>query len=164
MFLLVLGSLVLGFLVIAWAGRASHKPVAEPAAAVPEGGEAFEGLSLPELERLCTHLLEEVGLVVNACTRSGARDLEISALNPQPIVGGDYLVRCVLAAPGQLVGAGEVSGLGDSVRAERAAKGIFITTGFFAEDVQKIQEGPPLELINRRRLQELLDAHPRAVA
>lgn len=163
MFLLVLASLVLGFLVIAWAGRASHKPVAEPAAALPEDGGGFESLTLPQLERLCTHLLEEVGLVVNACTRSGARDLEISALNPQPIVGGDYLVRCVLAAPGQLVSASEVSALGDSVRAERAAKGIFITTGFFAEDVQKIQEGPPLELINRRRLQELLDAHPIAV-
>jgi hypothetical protein len=159
MFLLVVVSLLIGFLVIAWAGRAAHRPVAEPEAAQPGRGEALDGLSLADLERLCTQLLAEVGLVVNTCARSGPRDLEISALNPQPIIGGDYLIRCVLAPPGQLVGAGEVSALGDSVRAERAAKGIFITTGYFAEDVQKIQEGPPLELINRRRLQELLDAH-----
>ncbi len=164
MFLLVLVSLLIGFLVILWAGRASHRPAAEPEAALPPSGESFDGLTLAQLERLCTHLLEEVGLVVSACTCSGPRDVELSALNPQPIVGGDYLVRCLLAAPGQLVSAREVSALGDSVRAERAAKGIFITTGYFAEDVQKIQEGPPMELINRRRLQELLDAHHIAVA
>ena len=164
MFLLVVLSLLIGFLVIAWAGRAAHKPTAEREAALPVDGGTLEGLTLAHLERLCTHLLEEVGLVVNACTRTGARGLEISALNPQPIVGGDYLVRCVLAAPGQLVSASEVSALGDSVRAERAAKGIFITTGYFAEDVQKIQEGPPMELINRRRLEELLDTHHIAVA
>jgi restriction endonuclease Mrr len=46
--------------------------------------------------------------------------------------------------------------LRDQVKGEQAAKGIFITTGFFAEETSKATEGPPLELINANRLAELI--------
>lgn len=38
-------------------------------------------------------------------------------------------------------------------------KGIFITTGFFSQEVDKIAEGAPVELINRDRLAELLEEY-----
>ena len=38
-------------------------------------------------------------------------------------------------------------------------KGIFITTGFFSQEVDKIVEGAPVELINRDRLADLLEEH-----
>ena len=38
-------------------------------------------------------------------------------------------------------------------------KGIFMTTGYFSQEVDKILEGAPVELINRDRLADLLEEH-----
>jgi restriction endonuclease Mrr len=56
-----------------------------------------------------------------------------------------------------------VNALRDQVKGEQAAKGIFITTGYFAEETSKVVEGPPLELINAKRLAELIHDYRLAV-
>jgi restriction endonuclease Mrr len=81
--------------------------------------------------------------------------LEVAAVNPQPITGGDYLVHCTHPENG-FVASMQVNALRDQVKGEQASKGIFITTGFFAEETSKVAEGPPIELINAKRLEELI--------
>jgi hypothetical protein len=108
-----------------------------------------------DFERLCLALVEEMGLVVSSYVRNGPRELEIAAVNPQPITGGDFVVHCTHPEDG-FVGAARVNILRDQVKGEQAAKGIFITTGFFAEETSKVAEGPPLELINAKRLAGLM--------
>ena len=50
----------------------------------------------------------------------------------------------------------EIQKFAGALQGQRATKGIFITTGFFSEEVPKLVEGPPLELINGQRLRQIL--------
>ncbi|HLC21542.1 MAG TPA: restriction endonuclease [Candidatus Methylomirabilis sp.] len=156
MFLLVLFSLAMGFLLIAVLVFAKpSRPAVEPEGRRPEAASGFAHLTMTDFERLCLALVEEMGLVVSSYVRNGPRELEIAAVNPQPITGGDFVVHCTHPEDG-FVGAARVNILRDQVKGEQAAKGIFITTGFFAEETSKVAEGPPLELINAKRLRELM--------
>lgn len=121
----------------------------------PPGGIA--GLAMPQFERLCLKLLEEMGLVVDQVSRPSERELDIQAVNPQPVTGGDYLVHCILVEADEPVHPSRVAALADTVKGERATKGILITTGYFTEEVAKRLEGPPVELINGQRFAQLLN-------
>ena len=156
MFLLVLLSLAMGFFLIAVLGFAKpSRPAVEREGRRPEAASSFAHLTMADFERLCLALVEEMGLVVSSYVRNGPRELEIAAVNPQPITGGDFVVHCTHPEDG-FVGAARVNILRDQVKGEQAAKGIFITTGFFAEETSKVAEGPPLELINAKRLRDLM--------
>lgn len=159
---LVVASILLGFLLIVLAGRsgAGRQPAEAASSQEKDAGIlALEGLDLPRFERLCVRLLEELGLVINAQVQRGEREVEISAVNPQPVIGGDFLILCVLSPDGHPVDAASVIALSDAVRAERAAKGILITNGYFSEEATKVGEGAPVECINARRFRELLESH-----
>jgi hypothetical protein len=123
-----------------------------------------ESLSLAQFEALCIRLLEELGLVINGPVRRREQEIEISAVNPQPIIGGDVLIHCVLAREARPVNAHAVQVLADTVKADGDAKGILITNGYFAEEVGKLSEGPPIELINASRLRKLLEDHQISLA
>ncbi len=156
MFLLVLLSIAIGFFLIALLVFAKpSRPAVEREGRRPEAASSFAHLSMEDFERLCLTLVEEMGLVVSSHVRNGPRELEIAAVNPQPITGGDFIFHCTHPEDG-FVSAARVSVLRDQVKGEQAAKGIFITTGFFAEETSKVAEGPPLELINAKRLRELI--------
>ena len=159
--LLVTLAILAGFILIAIAGRSPVQYVAErPTGEHGDMAQAvIESLSLVQFEALCLRLLEELGLVVNGPVRRGQRSIEISAVNPQPIIGGDVLVHCLLAQEARPVDSGAVLSLSDTVKADGASKGILITNGYFAEDVGKLSEGPPVELINASRFRKLLDDH-----
>lgn len=163
MFLLVVFAVALGFLLIALLVFAKpSKPAVEREGRRPEPASSLAHLSMEDFERLCFKLVEEMGLVVSSSVRSGRRGLEISAVNPQPITGGDFVVHCTHPEDG-FVASMQVNALRDQVRGEQAAKGIFITTGFFAEETSKATEGPPIELINAKRLAELIQEYRLAV-
>lgn len=156
MFLLVIVAVALGFLLIALLVFAKpSKPAVEREGRLPEAASSFAHLPMEAFERICLKLAHEMGLVVSSAVRSGPRELEIAALNPQPITGGDIIIHCTHPEDG-FVDPARVNALRDQVRGEQAAKGIFITTGFFSEEISKIVEGPPLELINARRLEGLI--------
>ena len=159
MFLLVFIAVAIGFLLIALLVFAKpSKPAVEREGHRPQAASNLAHLSMEEFERLCLKLVNEMGLVVSSCVRSGPRECEIAAVNPQPITGGDYLVHCTHPENG-FVASTRVNALRDQVRGEQAAKGIFITTGFFAEETSKFTEGPPVELINAKRLEELIQEY-----
>jgi restriction system protein len=156
MFLLVLLALAMGFLLIAVLVFAKpSRPAVEREGRRPEAASSFAHLTMEDFEHLCLQLVEEMGLVVSSYVRNGPRELEIAAVNPQPITGGDFVVHCAHPEDG-FIAAARVNVLRDQVKGEQAAKGIFITTGFFAEETSKVAEGPPLELINAKRLRELM--------
>ena len=163
MFLLVLLSLAMGFVLIGVLVFAKpSRPAVEREGRRPEAASGFAHLTMADFERLCLALVEEMGLVVSSYVRNGPRELEIAAVNPQPITGGDFVVHCTHPEDG-FVAAARVNLLRDQVKGEQAAKGIFITTGFFAEEISKVVEGPPLELINAKRLRELMRDYRLAV-
>jgi restriction system protein len=159
--LLVSLAVLAGFILIAIAGRSPVQYVAErPTGEHGDMAQAMlESLSLAQFEGLCIRLLEELGLVVNGPVRRRRHEIEISAVNPQPIIGGDVLVHCVLAHDARPVDVSAVQSLSDTVKADGASKGILITNGYFAEDVGMLSEGPPVELINAPRFRSLLEEH-----
>jgi restriction system protein len=159
--LIVVLAILAGFLLIAIAGRSPVQHVAErPSGEHGDMAQAMiESLSLAQFETLCIRLLEALGLVLNGPVRRRAGEVDISAVNPQPIIGGDVLVHCILAHDARPVDTHAVQSLSDTVKADGASKGILITNGYFAEDVGRPPEGPPIELINATRLRKLLDDH-----
>jgi len=159
--LIVALAILAGFILIAIAGRSPVQHVAErPTGEHGDMAQAMiESLSLAQFEALCIRLLEELGLVVNGPVRRREREVDISAVNPQPIIGGDVLVHCVLAHEARPVATHAVQSLSDTVKADGASKGILITNGYFAEEVGRLPEGPPIELINATRFRKLLDDH-----
>ncbi len=159
--LLVALAILAGFILIAIAGRSPVQYVAErPTGEHGDMAQAvIESLSLVQFEALCLRLLEELGLVVNGPVRRGEDSVEISTVNPQPIIGGDILVHCLLTQEARPVDSGDIQALVDTVKADGASKGILITNGYFAEEVGRPPEGPPVELINASRFKKLLDDH-----
>lgn len=157
---LVTIAILIGFLLIILANRAS--PIAGEKDFYEERSreaERLEELSSSQFERICLKLLEELGLVINSYTSDGEGSMDVSALNPQPVIGGEYIIHCYLSRKDQPVESTRVIALSDTVKAEGASKGIFITNGYFSEEVPKLFEGPPIELINGQRLSQLLAEH-----
>lgn len=161
MFILVTLAILAGLALILLINRASPPVAVEKAYYQPRGVEQqrLERLAPEQFERLCIRLLEEMGLVINSFNSNKRGTIDITAVNPQPITGGNYIVHCILAAPNEPIDSTRIIALSDTVRAEGASKGIFITTGFFSEEVPKLIEGPPLELINGQRLRLILGEH-----
>ncbi len=85
--------------------------------------------------------------------------LDITAVSDHPVLGGTYLINGLLSPIDQIVDSAPVISLSSAVHQERAMKGIFITAGFFSQEVDKIVEGAPVELINRDRLADLLEEY-----
>jgi restriction endonuclease Mrr len=157
-FVVVTLAILVGLALILLMNRSTTPVAAERAYYQPRGAEQqrLERLAPEQFERLCIRLLEEMGLIINSFNSNRKGRIDITAANPQPITGGDYIVHCVMAPANEPIDSTQIVALSDTVRAEGAAKGIFITTGFFSEEVPKLIEGPPLELINGHRLRQIL--------
>lgn len=119
----------------------------------------LKSLGMNQFEGVCGRLLTEWGLVIKSCSRLSPQEIEFVAQDPKPIVGGDFIVYGRLVTDGEVIETSRVMALSDVVRSEKASKGVFITTGFFSADTAQMLEGAPLELINARRLKELILHH-----
>src|SRR5574337_1522624 len=161
MFILVTTAILLGLGLILLLSRSSLPVAVEKAYYQPRGVEQqrLERLAPEQFEHLCVRLLEQMGLSITSCHRNTQGEIDITAVNPQPITGGSYIVRCILTPPEAPVNSTQIIAMSDTVRAERASKGILITTGFFSEEVPKLTEGPPVELINGQRLRQIMGEH-----
>lgn len=163
MFALVIISVLVGIVLILLTSRSSAPEIAAEADALaadkPEGVSAMEALTFEEFKGLSIKLLEAMGLLFESPKPINEREFDISAVHPQPLLGGTYIVHCIYSIDGRPVPSTRVIALGDTVKAERASKGLCITNGYFAAEVGKYREGPPLELINAKRFKELLDEY-----
>ena len=166
MFILVTVAILLGLGLILLLNRSSSPVAVEKAYYQPRGVEQqqLERLAPEQFERLCLRLLEQMGLSITDCHRNKQGAIDITAVNLQPITGGSYIVRCALISPEVPINSTQIIALSNAVLAERALKGIFITTGYFSEEVPKLTEGPPIELINGQRLRQILGEHSISLA
>jgi len=163
MFALVIIAVAVGILLILLTSRSTSPGVPAEADALevekPEEVSATEALTFEEFRALCLRLLEAMGLLFESPKPINEREFDVTAVHPQPLLGGTYIVHCIYSIDGRLVPSTRVIALGDTVKAERASKGLCITNGYFAAEVGKYKEGPPLELINAKRFSELLHDH-----
>jgi len=86
---------------------------------------------------------------------TGDGGIDIVAVLDKPILGGKYLFQCKRYAPDNLVGASTVRDFYGAVTADKAVKGILITTSDFTAQARESAERVGLELINLGRLQDL---------
>jgi Restriction endonuclease len=158
MFLTVAIAVMLGFLVII-AMKRVPAPMSQEQRESGLGHDSVPlaaDLSLERFEWLCHRLLLALGLDIERTTTAGMRQVDITAVNPAPIIGGQYLVHGELLPTGEVIEAIQVLTLLDAVKGEGVSKGVFITNGFFSDEASQAAVGGPIELINGARFQALL--------
>ena len=152
-------ALFVGFVLIFFVKKTTTNVAMEEAAGDMKDDKDIEVLrtiSPESFEKMIIEILDDLGMQIIETNWVNNREIDILANNPIEIVGGNYIVHGILVPEGEYVSSIRVIGLSDTVRAEAALKGILITTGFFAEEVQKYSEGAPMELINVNKLKDIL--------
>lgn len=116
----------------------------------------LQHLTLDQFFNISCELLEKMGLTIQDSFRTEDNQIDIYAQNPEPIVGGPFAAHLILYPEGAQVTSAEVQNFASNLIGERLGKGILITTGFFAHDVAFLPELPPMEMIDGKRLAELM--------
>ncbi|MCC6273334.1 MAG: restriction endonuclease [Deltaproteobacteria bacterium] len=116
----------------------------------------LQHLNLDQFFAICCELLEKMGLRIVNSYRTEDNEIDIFAENPEPIVGGPFMAHLILYPEGAQVTSAEVQNFASNLIGERRGKGILVTTGFFAPDVAMLPELPPMEMIDGKRLAELM--------
>jgi Holliday junction resolvasome RuvABC ATP-dependent DNA helicase subunit len=124
----------------------------------------LERMSGVEFERLVTVLLGRMEFRPEMTKATGDGGVDIVAVLDKPIFGGRYLFQCKRYGPENLVGASTVRDFYGAVTADRAVKGILITTSDFTTQAREFADRVGLELINLPQLQGLLAQHGMASA
>lgn len=96
----------------------------------------------------CLEFLGKFNLEYRHSIWANDSELEIEMFDETPVVGGVYLALCIIDPPNNTVDVMKVKGFLDVVKGEGAAKGIFITTGYFSDDAVRTIEEEPVELVN----------------
>lgn len=113
-------------------------------------------LSPRDFEQMMAALLTRMGFVAETTKLSGDGGIDVVAALEKPIVGGRYLFQCKRYARENLVGAPTIRDFYGAVTADRAVKGIFITTSDFTPQAREFAERTNIELIDLTRLRKLL--------
>jgi Holliday junction resolvasome RuvABC ATP-dependent DNA helicase subunit len=116
---------------------------------------SLNDLSGEDFEKLIAELLGRMGFRAETTKPTGDGGIDIVATSDKAIFGGRYLFQCKRFAPDTPVGAPAVRDFYGAVTAERAVKGIFVTTSDFTVQAREFGEKVGLELVNWRRLREL---------
>ena len=119
----------------------------------------LQGLSGIDFEKLISVLLTRMGFQAEMTKTTGDGGIDIIATLDKSIVGGRYLFQCKRFAPDNLVGAPTVRDFYGAVTADRAVKGILITTSDFTVQAREFAQRVGVELIDAAQLQRLLLDH-----
>lgn len=125
----------------------------------PNGTGNLQDLSGIGFERLISALLTRMGFQTEMTKTSGDGGIDVIATLDKPIFGGRYLFQCKRFAPDNLVGAPTVRDFYGAVTADRAVKGIFITTSNFTAQAREFAERVGVELISLVQLEKLLSEY-----
>ena len=96
----------------------------------------------------CLEFFEKLNLEYRHSIWADDDELEVALEDESPIVGGTYLALCAFNPIGNVLQLHKVTGFLDTIKGEGAARGIFITTGYFSEEAIKAAEEEPVELVN----------------
>ena len=116
-------------------------------------------ISQESFEKACTLIVEGMKLDIEEINRSTANAIDIMARNPLPIVGGPLIVHCLYIDPDECVSAAQVLELSQMIIQDRLLKGVFMTTGKFAEEIATLSELAVIELIDGKGVLELIRKH-----
>ena len=117
----------------------------------------LSALSGEEFERVIKSLLIEMGFQAELTKVTGDGGVDIIATLDRPFSGGRYLFQCKRYAMDNLVGAPAVRDFYGAVVADRAIKGIIITTSDFTVQAKEFAAQTAIELVNLPRLQQLFE-------
>jgi len=110
-----------------------------------------------DFERQVHALLKKMGFEAEITKASGDGGIDIIAHSKEHITGGKYIIQCKdWSNP---VGEPPVRDLYGVVAAEKANKGILITTSTFTSPAIKFAENKPLELIDGTKFNQLLSKY-----
>jgi Holliday junction resolvasome RuvABC ATP-dependent DNA helicase subunit len=122
----------------------------------PNAVDNLQDLSGVDFERLISTLLTRMGFQTEMTKTSGDGGIDIVAMLDKPVLGGRYLFQCKRFAADNLVGAPTVRDFYGAVTADRAVKGIFITTSDFTVQAREFGQRVGVELIDMAQLEKLL--------
>ncbi len=153
--IVILLTFIVSFLLIYLIQKTSKRPgtAEEKIVIAPQ----LQNLNIDQFFSICCQLLEKMGLNILSSYRTEPNEIDIYAENPTPIVGGPFVATCILYPEGAQVTSADVINFASALIGERKGKGIIITTGFFAADVSHLPELPPMELIDGKKLAELME-------
>jgi restriction endonuclease Mrr len=77
----------------------------------------------------------------------------------KPFCGGRYIFQCKRYAENNVVGSPAIRDFYGAVTADRAVKGIFVTTSDFSAQAKEFAAQVGIELVNRSRLNQLLEEY-----
>jgi len=107
-----------------------------------------------DFERQVLRLLEARGFVADITEATADGGIDIVAKRTDPFLAGKYIVQCKNWI--KPVGEPVVRDLYGVVMAERANKGILVTTSRFTESARQFAEDKPLELIDGSEWKQLI--------
>jgi Holliday junction resolvasome RuvABC ATP-dependent DNA helicase subunit len=116
----------------------------------------LQDLSGIDFEKLISTLLIKMGFQTEMTKTTGDGGIDIIAMLDKPIFGGRYLFQCKRFAPDNLVGSPTVRDFYGAVTADRAVKGILITTSDFTVQAQEFGQKVGVELVSMNQLRRLL--------
>jgi restriction endonuclease Mrr len=122
------------------------------------GDELCDILSLSgrDFEQLIVGLLSRMGFKAELTAPTGDGGVDVVATLDKPITGGRYLIQCKRYGSDNTIGAPAVRDFYGAVTADRAVKGIFITTSDFTVQARQFAEKAGVELVNLAGLKKLL--------
>ena len=125
----------------------------------PNVSDNLQNLSGQDFEKLIVALLTRMGFQAEMTKTTGDGGIDIIAKLDKPIIGGLYLFQCKRFTPDNLVGAPTVRDFYGAVTADRAVKGILITTSDFTAQAREFAQRVGIELIDITQLQKLFVEH-----
>ncbi len=156
MFLLVFVAIVLGFLLIfllSWTSPTKKQDQ------LPSGAEGIPEQKIKwtkiDFEESCIAVIKSLGLEISKTFHEEGTVTEIFAANPNPIIGGKYIIHTFYEPPNGIIPLDYILTLSNIVRHEGISKGIFITAGFFPKNIESSTNDSPIELIDGKKLKEL---------
>ena len=120
-------------------------------------GNDINSLSGIEFENICKNLIENMGFSVETTKASGDGGIDLIAYNHELVLSGKYIIQCKRYSGS--VGEPIIRDLYGVITAERANKGILMTTGYFTKSAIAFAEDKPIELIDGEQLDALLKRH-----
>ncbi len=156
MFLLVFVAISIGFLLIFLLSCTSPTKKQDQ---LPSGAQEIPEQKIKwtktDFEESCIAVIKSLGLEISKTFKEKDKMMEIFAANPNPIIGGKYIIHAFYDPPNGVISIGDILTLSNIVRYEGVSKGIFITAGFFPKNIESSINDSPIELIDGKKLKEL---------
>lgn len=109
-----------------------------------------------QFEKHCIDVVKGFGLEISNVSHENEGIMEIFAENPKPFVGGKYVIYTLYNPADRAIKQEDIISLSTFVKYEEVSRGIFITTGIFPENVAELISDSPIELIDGKKLEELI--------